>query len=292
MTTPPATPTRSVHLPSLLAFDSVARHMNFARAANEHAVTPTAMSKTVKALEAQLGIRLFNRTTRSVALTEAGAQLLATLDDGLERKYAAQRSSGPWRISASTGAAPINTSRGVERSRLTCGDRDGAFENAIDKTYYSVEQKKAYSAGSSTGGRMADMEARKTPNDFVGTSACASARRRGGFFEEWLVAGEPGLDGRVTSKADGRSRTGQARRSVRRRGRVEGRAIDDPRACDVKAAPVRCRAGEAPTASLRQKMRAREVVRRCGDSKGRQLYPGGVPLGSETFRPLLVHRSR
>jgi DNA-binding transcriptional LysR family regulator len=74
---------RSVHLPGLLAFDSVARHMNFGRAADEHAVTPTAMSKTVKALEAQLGIRLFNRTTRSVALTEAGAQLLATLGPAL-----------------------------------------------------------------------------------------------------------------------------------------------------------------------------------------------------------------
>src|SRR5258708_2573029 len=78
MTTSPATPTRTVHLPGLQAFDSVARHMNFARAANEHAVTPTAMSKTVKLLEAQLGIRLFNRTTRSVALTEAGAKPPAT----------------------------------------------------------------------------------------------------------------------------------------------------------------------------------------------------------------------
>ena len=83
MTTPQTTPTRSVHLPGLLAFDSVARHLNFARAAEEHAVTATAMSKTVKALEAQLGIRLFNRTTRSVALTEAGAKLIATLAPAL-----------------------------------------------------------------------------------------------------------------------------------------------------------------------------------------------------------------
>jgi DNA-binding transcriptional LysR family regulator len=73
----------AVHLPGLLAFDSVARHMNFARAATEHGVTPTAMSKTVKALEAQLGIRLFNRTTRSVALTEAGAKLLASVAPAL-----------------------------------------------------------------------------------------------------------------------------------------------------------------------------------------------------------------
>jgi DNA-binding transcriptional LysR family regulator len=60
----------------LLAFESVARHMNFARAALELQVTPTAMSKTVKLLEVQLGVRLFNRTTRSVSLTEHGSQLL------------------------------------------------------------------------------------------------------------------------------------------------------------------------------------------------------------------------
>jgi DNA-binding transcriptional LysR family regulator len=80
-----ASPARPVHLPGLLAFESVARHLNFARAAAEHAVTPTAMSKTVKTLEVQLGIRLFNRTTRSVALTEAGAKLLATLAPALSQ---------------------------------------------------------------------------------------------------------------------------------------------------------------------------------------------------------------
>lgn len=73
-----------ISLPGLLAFDSVARHMNFARAAAELAVTPTAMSKIVKNLEAQLGVRLFNRTTRSVGLTEHGAQLLETLAPALE----------------------------------------------------------------------------------------------------------------------------------------------------------------------------------------------------------------
>lgn len=83
MPTPQVTPVRSVHLPGLLAFHSVARYMNFARAADEHGVTPTAMSRTVKTLEAQLGIRLFNRTTRSVALTEGGARLLATLAPAL-----------------------------------------------------------------------------------------------------------------------------------------------------------------------------------------------------------------
>lgn len=73
-----------VSLTALLAFDSVARHMNFARAAEELDVSPTAMSKTVKHLEAQLGVRLFDRTTRSVGLTEHGSQLRGSLAPALE----------------------------------------------------------------------------------------------------------------------------------------------------------------------------------------------------------------
>lgn len=71
-------------LGALLAFDGVARHLNFARAAAELEVTPTAMSKTIKGLEAQLGVRLFNRTTRSVSLTEHGVQLRGSLVPALD----------------------------------------------------------------------------------------------------------------------------------------------------------------------------------------------------------------
>jgi len=76
---------KNVPLTALLAFDCVARHLSFARAATELDVTPTAISKTVKQLESQLGVRLFNRTTRSVALSEPGAQLLHTLSPALEQ---------------------------------------------------------------------------------------------------------------------------------------------------------------------------------------------------------------
>src|ERR1700733_1318755 len=73
----------SVHLPALIAFECVARHLSFARAAEELDVTTTAISKTIKQLEARLDVRLFNRTTRSVALTEAGTKLLGTLGPAL-----------------------------------------------------------------------------------------------------------------------------------------------------------------------------------------------------------------
>src|SRR5215467_10628951 len=73
----------AVHLPALVAFECVARRLSFARAAEELDVTTTAISKTIKQLEAQLRVRLFNRTTRSVALTEAGTKLLGTLAPAL-----------------------------------------------------------------------------------------------------------------------------------------------------------------------------------------------------------------
>ena len=63
-------------LPALAAFAAVARHGSFTKAAGETGVSPSALSQSVRALEAQLKVRLFNRTTRRVALTEAGAQFL------------------------------------------------------------------------------------------------------------------------------------------------------------------------------------------------------------------------
>ncbi|SFU22049.1 LysR family transcriptional regulator [Paraburkholderia aspalathi] len=64
-------------LPALMAFASVARHGSFTHAAAETGVTASALSQSIRSLEMQLNVRLFNRTTRRVALTEAGAQFLA-----------------------------------------------------------------------------------------------------------------------------------------------------------------------------------------------------------------------
>ena len=65
--------------PDLSIFLSIAQHLNFSRAAVELGFTPSALSHSLRALENRLGVRLFNRTTRSVALTEAGERLYARL---------------------------------------------------------------------------------------------------------------------------------------------------------------------------------------------------------------------
>jgi len=64
-------------LSAVATFECVARHLRFARAAEELRVTPTAVSKTIAQLEELLGVRLLNRTTRSVSLTDAGQRLVA-----------------------------------------------------------------------------------------------------------------------------------------------------------------------------------------------------------------------
>jgi len=66
-----------IQLAELTAFVAVAEHRNFTRAAAQVGISPPTMSQTIRSLEESLGVRLFNRTTRSVALTEAGERLLA-----------------------------------------------------------------------------------------------------------------------------------------------------------------------------------------------------------------------
>jgi DNA-binding transcriptional LysR family regulator len=65
-------------LDDLAAFVAVARERSFTRAAAKLGVSQSALSQTVRALEARLGVRLLTRTTRSVAPTEAGERVLRT----------------------------------------------------------------------------------------------------------------------------------------------------------------------------------------------------------------------
>jgi DNA-binding transcriptional LysR family regulator len=68
----------------LLAFLAVARERSFTRAAAKLGVSQSALSHTVRGLEARLGLRLLARTTRSVAPTEAGERLLRTVGPKFE----------------------------------------------------------------------------------------------------------------------------------------------------------------------------------------------------------------
>lgn len=70
-------------LADLQAFAAVARRCSFRQAALELGVSPSALSHALRGLESRLGVRLLNRTTRSVAPTEAGKRLLDRLSPAL-----------------------------------------------------------------------------------------------------------------------------------------------------------------------------------------------------------------
>jgi LysR family glycine cleavage system transcriptional activator len=76
-------------LNALRAFEAAARHMSFAKAAEDLAVTPTAISHQIRLLEEITGQDLFRRRPRPITLTEAGERLFPVLRDGLDRFAAA-----------------------------------------------------------------------------------------------------------------------------------------------------------------------------------------------------------
>lgn len=97
-------------LPAIAAFAEVAREGNFTRAAAKLGITASGLSQTIKALEDRLGIRLLNRSTRSVSATEEGRVLLAQIDPSLA---AIEQAIGALRDTQNrpTGEVRINSSR-------------------------------------------------------------------------------------------------------------------------------------------------------------------------------------
>lgn len=72
-------------LNALRAFEAAARHLSFAKAAEELSVTPAAISHQIKGLEDYLGVKLFRRAKRAIWLTEAGQACLPDLREGFDR---------------------------------------------------------------------------------------------------------------------------------------------------------------------------------------------------------------
>lgn len=79
----------TTELSELAVFAAVARHLSFRLAAAERGTTPSAISHSIRNLEARVGVRLFHRTTRSVSLTGAGEMLFSRLEPALTDMRAA-----------------------------------------------------------------------------------------------------------------------------------------------------------------------------------------------------------
>lgn len=105
---------RNDHTAALRAFRAIAAHRSFTRASEDLEVSPSALSQTLRTLEARLGVRLLQRTTRRVGLTEAGRELLARvapalgeIDNALEQMQTLSgRPAGTLRITVPPVAIP------------------------------------------------------------------------------------------------------------------------------------------------------------------------------------------
>jgi LysR family glycine cleavage system transcriptional activator len=100
-------PRRLPPLNALRAFEAGARHESFTRAAEELCVTQGAVSHQVKALESELGLKLFNRERQRLVITESGRNYLEVVRDALDRIE-----SGTERLlqRQSAGALTVSTS--------------------------------------------------------------------------------------------------------------------------------------------------------------------------------------
>lgn len=114
----------------LRAFLLVAERLSFSQAADALGVKPSALSHTIRTLEERLGIQLFNRTTRSVALTPAGKALAARLGPAMQAiggalsdaRSIANRPSGTVRIVASRVAARFEVAPALARLAAAAPD--------------------------------------------------------------------------------------------------------------------------------------------------------------------------
>lgn len=148
------------HLNDLLAFVAVGRERSFTRAAAKLGVSQSALSHTMRALEARLGIRLLTRTTRSVAPTAAGERLLQTVAprfDEIETELAAVRElrdkpAGTIRITATEYAADAIVI--PKLTKLLRDYPDIKIEIAIDYGLTDIVAQR-YDAGVRSGGQVA-----------------------------------------------------------------------------------------------------------------------------------------
>jgi len=167
-------------LDGLLALKVVAEKRNFAAAAIELGISPSALSQGIKQLEGRLGVALLSRTTRSTSLTEAGEKFLEHAGPAMERILAALQEVGTYAKKPS-GLLRINTLRYAypsflaEKIRSFCQKYpEISVEVVLEDTPSDVIGK-----GFDAGVRLSDILAK----DMVATKLFGPIR--------WVIAGSP-----------------------------------------------------------------------------------------------------
>ena len=133
---------RLPQLNALKAFEAAARHESFTRAAEELFVTQGAVSHQVKALETELGIKLFNRERQRLVITEAGRNYLAVVRDAFDRialgteRLLQQQTAGALTVSTSPDfAAKWLVHRLGHFAESASRDRSSRFRDAASRRF-------------------------------------------------------------------------------------------------------------------------------------------------------------
>jgi DNA-binding transcriptional LysR family regulator len=164
-------------LNELKALAAVANHRSFRAAAIELGVSPSSLSHAVASIERRLGVRLFNRTTRSVSLTEAGEGFLARVQPALREISDAVESVNQFRKTPA-GLLRLNTSEGgAERVLPLVLDFIAAFPDMRVDLVSEGRMVDIVAAGFDAGLRLAEA----VPQDMVSVSL--------GQQEELVVVG-------------------------------------------------------------------------------------------------------
>ncbi|WP_219216220.1 LysR substrate-binding domain-containing protein [Variovorax boronicumulans] len=145
--------TRPISAGHLRAFEAVARHLNFRAAAEEMALTQSAVSRQIQTMEEEVGVALFLRHTRAVELTGAGAQLLLAVQQSLPRIDGAVRqirqSAGRKSVSLTTFASfasmwLIPRLEAFQRDNPEIDIRIDASDTAVDLDVADVDMALRY----------------------------------------------------------------------------------------------------------------------------------------------------
>jgi DNA-binding transcriptional LysR family regulator len=162
---------RGTQFAELSAFVVVAEHRNFTKAAAQLGISRSGLSQAIRTLEERLGVRLLNRTTRSVALTEAGERLLADTQpvlDGIDKAIEAvnafrDKPNGALRLSMTRVTATFIV--GPLLPQFLAKYPDIKLEISADDTHRDIVGSH-FDAGISIGERIAkDMIAVRVLND-------------------------------------------------------------------------------------------------------------------------------
>jgi LysR family transcriptional regulator, glycine cleavage system transcriptional activator len=131
---------------SLRTLLAAGKHLNFTRAADELGLTPAAVSFQIKEIEDQLGLKLFERTSRSIRLTNSGAIMYEAAADALDimhravtRSHKATRGTAQLKVTADPQFATKWLMRRVERFRALHPDIELRFDIANEVRNFELD---------------------------------------------------------------------------------------------------------------------------------------------------------